>query len=350
MAKQLTKTGINIGQTVFPQHILQIIEAFTNEEDYDIILSGSFQVNGPLFINNTSSLSDVTIQGNTICEGNINQSGSYEQLGNNTISGSLNISGSININDNYKDYAFINIPKNDIINNKYSAKFEGGDTLNLSGGPEFENNISSNIQNQGIISFNENQNIFENINSYKLTSLQGTIYSKLDDISLEGNNTGSNIDLLSYVDNTKVYGNKFFPHSLFTSTDMKVKNIKIEIEGYVDFDGSGNTLEFIIKIGNNLLPLNIITFSNPFSPIETQIPYKIDIDLIIHDANIKYNGNIQIPDVNNNYILSKYPLASWNTSSRSIIPPYEGDLQFQFEGSSNIGNITGSYACVKFIN
>ena len=48
MANTLSKTGITTGATVQTWHITQSIDAFTEQEAYDIYISGSLYVNNPL--------------------------------------------------------------------------------------------------------------------------------------------------------------------------------------------------------------------------------------------------------------------------------------------------------------
>jgi hypothetical protein len=61
----LSKTGITTGQTVEPGHITQSIDAFSGIEEYDIFLSGSFNMTGsingePGIVNNLTSSFSVT--------------------------------------------------------------------------------------------------------------------------------------------------------------------------------------------------------------------------------------------------------------------------------------------------
>jgi hypothetical protein len=48
MANTLSTTGISSNSIIKPEHISQSIDAFTGVEAYDITLSGSLSINGPL--------------------------------------------------------------------------------------------------------------------------------------------------------------------------------------------------------------------------------------------------------------------------------------------------------------
>lgn len=46
MAKTLTKANITTGDTIFPGHVTQSVDAFTGIEEYDISISGSLNITG----------------------------------------------------------------------------------------------------------------------------------------------------------------------------------------------------------------------------------------------------------------------------------------------------------------
>lgn len=51
MAKTLTKNNINTGDTIFPGHVTQLVDAFTGIEEYDISISGSLNITGSTNVN-----------------------------------------------------------------------------------------------------------------------------------------------------------------------------------------------------------------------------------------------------------------------------------------------------------
>lgn len=50
MANILSNTGISSNQVIKPEHISQSIDAFTGVEAYDITLSGSLSISGPVYL------------------------------------------------------------------------------------------------------------------------------------------------------------------------------------------------------------------------------------------------------------------------------------------------------------
>ena len=59
MAKTLSKTGISTGQDILAGHVTQSVDALTGTEAYDITISGSLRVSGPI-TNPTSTINNLT--------------------------------------------------------------------------------------------------------------------------------------------------------------------------------------------------------------------------------------------------------------------------------------------------
>ena len=60
MAKTLSNTGIADGSTLFAAQLSQSIEALNGSEDYDITISGSLEVDGPLTLLDLDSATGVS--------------------------------------------------------------------------------------------------------------------------------------------------------------------------------------------------------------------------------------------------------------------------------------------------
>lgn len=106
MAKSLSKTGITTGNTVKAFHVTQSIDAFSGTDAYDIVLSGSLNINNAPVTNLTASGNISSSAASTASFGTYLGDGSQltgisagssidtGSLGSTTITGSLTVSGS----------------------------------------------------------------------------------------------------------------------------------------------------------------------------------------------------------------------------------------------------------------
>ena len=104
MAKTLSKSGITTGNTVEAYHVTQSIDAFTGTDAYDITLSGSFNLTGPLtatsMSGNGSGITGV-ISSSYAVSSSYAMSSSYAVTSSYAVSSSYTVSSSYAVSSSY---------------------------------------------------------------------------------------------------------------------------------------------------------------------------------------------------------------------------------------------------------